>query len=274
MGLLPIAVILKSGLERLPPFTIAERRLRGRLGVLELLTAVPPEEHVEQYISLLPGEPQYVVFGYELVFWRPDRAGLTIYLEDRSEITSNVSEIEKVIERYRRMPIGKSQVVREKIDEIDLKIIKEKHKYAFKKLREISKVVGISHQTLSYHFRRHVRKIWYGNRIGLFLDANVVPFRVYIFEGRDAPALAKTLVELPYFHSALIGEERAYIVAQPFDSIREYLNKVIKEIDVHMPFGELIMELKMKRKIPGYTCFFKNGKWILPIEEHVEAKER
>jgi len=180
--------------------------------------------------------------------------------------------MEKIIEYYRRKPRGRIQEKRERIDEIDLKIIKEKHKYAFKKLREISRVVGISHQTLSYHFRKHVRRIWCGNRIGLFLDANIVPFRVYIFEGKDAPALAKALIELPYFHSALIDEETAYIVAQPSDTIRKYISEITREVDAHMPFGELRMELKMRRRVPNYIRFFKDGKWILPVEEYLKAE--
>ena len=274
MDLLPIAIITRFSRTNLPPFTTADRRLYGfsKERELELITAVPPERDVDLYLSLLSGEPKYVVYGYEYVFWRPSNARLTLHLETEGRVHPLLSKVYEVLSNHLREIPQRTPPKTEIVDEIDLKILEEKQEYAFKKLREISRIVGISHQVLSYHFRRHVRKLWAGNRIGLFLDAKTVPFRVYIFEGRDAPALAKTLVELPYFHGAFIDKEKAYVVAQPSNNVREYLNMIIKELDVYMPFGELTMELKMKRKIPGYIRFFRKGKWILPVEEYLKAE--
>ena len=274
MGLLPIAVITRFSPIDPPPFTTADRRLQSPFKEkdLELITAVPPEKDVDLYLSLLSSEPEYVVHGYELTFWRLSSARLTSYLEIRREITPVLPKIYEVLDSCVEKTPSRTSPRIETIDEIDLELLKEKQEYAFKKLREISRITGISHQVLSYHFRKHVRKLWAGNRIGLYLNASIVPFRVYIFEGKDTPILAKTLVELPYFHSALIDKERAYIVAQPSDQIRDYLSKIIKELDVYMPFGELIMELKMKKKIPGYTRFFRKGKWVLPVEEYLKAE--
>jgi len=274
MGLLPIAIITRISRTNLPPFTVADRRLYGstRKKDLELITAVPPEKDTDLYLSLLSCEPEYVICGYEYVFWHPNNARLTLYNEAKKNLTPKLSKIDDILDSYRRERPKKYPPRIETIDEIDLEILKEKQEYAFKKLREISRIVGISHQVLSYHFRKHVRKLWAGNRIGIYLNASAVPFRVYIFEGKDAPALAKTLVKLPYFHSAFIDEKKACVIAQPSDFVRKHLSEVISETDVYMPFGELIMELKMKRRIPGYIRFFKKGKWILPVEEYLKAE--
>jgi len=274
MGLLPVAIIAQFNRIDLPPFTIADRRLYSisKKEELELITAVPPEGDIDLYLSLISGEPKYVVHGYEHLFWRPNNAKLTLYLEAKRELAPMLSRINVVLESYMKKAPKTAPVEKVTIDEIDLKILEEKQEYAFKKLREISRSIGISHQVLSYHFRRHVRSLWVGNRIGLYLDANATPFKVYIFEGRDAPALARTLVELPYFHGALVEEEKVCIIAQPSDHVRKYLNEIIRELDVYMPFGELTMELKMKRKIPGYIRFFREGEWVLPVEEYLKAE--
>jgi len=274
MGLLPVAIVTRLSRTNLPPFTVADRKLySSSKEEMELITAVPPERDVNLYLSLLSGEPKYIVYGHEYIFWRLNNAKLTLYIESENKVAPVLPRIYEVLNEYSGKAPQRKPPKTETIDEIDLKILEEKQEYAFKKLREISRIIGISHQVLSYHFRRHVRRLWTGNRIRLYLDANVVPFRVYVFEGKDAPALAKTLVELPYFHSAFVDEDKACVIAQPSDIVSKCLNKIINEIDVYMPFGELTMELKMERRIPGYIRFFREGEWVLPVEEYLKAEK-
>ncbi|RLE80360.1 MAG: hypothetical protein DRJ36_02305, partial [Thermoprotei archaeon] len=85
---------------------------------------------------------------------------------------------------------------------------------------------------------------------------------------------ARTLVELPYFHSSLVDENRAIVLAQPLCSLQPRLYKLFREFNVRLPFGELIMELRLEKTIPDYTQFFQDGKWIIPVEEYLRTRRR
>ncbi|RLE81947.1 MAG: hypothetical protein DRJ51_02700 [Thermoprotei archaeon] len=274
MKLIPLAVIIHPVSDNPPPFTVADRHLFGPTGEYELITAIPPERDVDTYLSLLPGNPLYIITGYEQIFWRPDKAELTLYVEKEKTIIPKLARVKERVKVWSEKKIDVKPVPSEKIDELDLLIIKEKQKYAFEKLRKISRHTGISHQLLSYHFRKHVIKLWAGNRIGVFLNAKLVPFRIYVLEGDFAPAVARTLVELPYFHSSLIDENRAIVLAQPLCSLQPRLYKLFREFNVRLPFGELIMELRLEKTIPDYTQFFQDGKWIIPVEEYLRTRRR
>jgi len=279
MGLLPIALITSKLQGELPPFTRATRKLRGKKGEFVLLTAVPPQKYIEDFLTLIPDRIEYIVRGFRRLFWTPN-AKLTLYVKEKGCLEPKIRELSNIIreQSYTINIDSRDLDLPIEIDEIDLIPIWFKQTYAFLSLREISRLTRkylrrvISHQLLSYHFRKHVRKLWAGNYIGIYLDVRDYPFKVLLLEGRDAPRFAKALIELPYFYRAYIEEDRALVTGQPTEAVETALKDIIKDLDVDLPFGELIMDPSLSKKVPPYIQYFKNGEWILPIEKPITTK--
>ncbi|MEM4569441.1 MAG: hypothetical protein QXN73_07260, partial [Thermofilaceae archaeon] len=109
----------------------------------------------------------------------------------------------------------------------------------------------VSHQLLSWHFRNHVLKLWSRNRVWLYADLNKIPYRLLYLEGRDAPAVARALVQLPWFHTAYIDFDRAIVSGQPPCESMLPLYKQLNELDVNTL--EFIMEPSLMRVVPIFN---------------------
>ena len=107
------------------------------------------------------------------------------------------------------------------------------------------------HQILSQHFRNNVLKLWVGNRVWLYADAQQIPYRLIYMEGRDAPAVARALVQLLWFHTAYIDIEKAIVSGQPPCASMPHLYRVLGDLDVNVL--EFTMELSTVKWVPYFS---------------------
>ena len=129
----------------------------------------------------------------------------------------------------------------------------------------------VSEKTVGYHYRSHVLPAWLYNTFIPYLPMAEVPLRVFYFEGREAPALARVLIKLPYFITALVDVDRALVTGQPPSWMLETIYKVISSFDVKAPLCQLVMSSESIAKfIPHLWKFLKKAgrswSWTWPEE--------
>ncbi|MEM4029144.1 MAG: hypothetical protein QXO02_04575, partial [Thermofilaceae archaeon] len=200
-GIFNIATISRKLRNELP-FLQSFRVLRILGRRLYLYTALlPGEEAIDEWLSNFE-EGALTVKGLERRFWSPS-SPLTVY--DGGFVQGCIEHVTVSERSPPELP-----KVEATMDEIDVLLYWGKSRWPFTSLREIAekseRYLGkrVSHQLLSWHFRNHVLKLWSRNRIWLYADLNKIPYRLLYLEGRDAPAVARALVQLPWFHTAYI----------------------------------------------------------------------
>ncbi|MEM1913523.1 MAG: hypothetical protein QW067_10320 [Thermofilaceae archaeon] len=248
VGIISIATISRRYIERLP-FLQSFRVLRVLGGKLYLYTGLLPiGEAVDEWLSNFE-EKSLTVRGLERRFWSPS-SPLTVY---NGELVWG--DLERITISDRDPP--KLPRVEITMDEIDVLLYGEKSKWPFVSLREISekseKYLGkkVSHQLLSWHFRNHLLKLWIKNRVWLYADLSRIPYRLLYLEGRDAPAVARVLVQLPWFHTAYIDFDRAIVSGQPPCHSMPPLYERLGELDVNTL--DFVMEPSTIKGVPIFN---------------------
>ncbi|RLE81063.1 MAG: hypothetical protein DRJ51_04575 [Thermoprotei archaeon] len=282
IGLLPIALFLRDFRKRIdsvPPYTVTVRKLFSSDPYF-LVTAIVPEEHLDEYLAELGEKPVYIVRGLERVFWTPE-AKLTSFQKVSSREGILVPQWGILYDMLERedLPVP---LTAEKIefDTVDLGIIFYKSLDLFKKIAEIARLLkedlgkNYSRQLLLYHFKVHVLRCWISNTVKPFIDMKVVPMRTILLEGEEAPKVARILVQLPHFYSALIDEDKALITGQPLCSMQEKIYELISYSDARMPLGDIIMSsLSIVKEMLRYHELFREGMWLSPTEAREVLKE-
>jgi len=249
-GILNIAVISRRDLEEVP-YLQAKRMLRVLGQKLFLYTGMVPLEDsaIEEWLSTFE-DSALVVRALERRWWKANAAA-TVYNE--GWVYGNVESVKVTDKSQPALPAGKEV----KLDDVDVLLLWAKLKWPFTSLREAEKesekYLGrrVSHQVLSYHFRNHVLKLWAGNRVWLYADAQQVPYRLLYLEGRDAPAVARALVQLPWFHTAYIDVGRAVVSGQPPCASMPHLYRVLGDLDVDVV--EFAMEVGVLKWVPIFN---------------------
>jgi len=245
-GILPTSAISMKRLHRVP-YMRSMRVLHVMGRRLYLYTSLLPENDkvIEDWLANFEDDV-LVIRALERIWWSPN-ARATTYMNSEVCGVLNSLEIEDV-----SPPIVRKKVV--ELDEADIAILRAKLRWPFASLREAEKesekYIGkrIPHQTLSRHFRKHVLKIWRGNRVWLYRDLSDTPYRILYFEGRDAVKLARALVQLPWFHTAYLDVDKALVSGQPPCSSILPLYRVVGELDVEVL--EMVMEPSMAKVVP------------------------
>jgi len=247
-GIINVATISKRYVKRLP-FLQSFRVIRVLGRKLYLYTALLPGERViSEWLSNFE-EKSLTVRGLERKFWSPS-SPLTVY---SGEFVQGCPEQITVSER----DPPKLPEVGVTMDEIDVLLYWGKSRWPFISLREIAKESekylgrNVSHQLLSWHFRNHLLKLWNKNSVRLYVDLNKIPYRLLYIEGGDAPAVARALVQLPWFHTAYIDLDRAIVSGQPPCDSMLPLYKQLNELDVNTL--EFIMEPSLMRVVPIFN---------------------
>jgi len=265
-GILCIATISRKDLEEVP-YVQAKRILRVLGRKLFLYTGLLPAEDsaIEEWLSMFE-ESALTVRALEQRWWKVD-APATVYNE--GWVYGNIEAV-KVTEKYQPSLLLEKEV---KLDEIDVLLMGIKFRWPFTSLREIEKESEkyfgrkVSHQVLSYHFRNHVLKIWAGNRVRLYADTQQVPYRLIYLEGRDAPAVARAFIQLPWFHTTYIDIGKAVVSGQPPCVSMPHLYKALGDLDVDVV--EFAMEVSVAKWVPIFGLLSR----IIKREE-VEVSER
>lgn len=254
-GIVSVATISKRHIENLS-FLQSYRVLRVLGRRLYLYTALlPGEKMIEEWLSNFE-EGALTIIGLERRFWSP-LSPLTLYSE--GFVQGNIENLKVSESDPPRLPETRSV-----LDEIDMLLYSFKSKWPFISLREIAeeseKYLGrkISHQTLSWHFRNHLLKLWSKNRVRLYVDINKVPYRLLFLKGRDAPAVARALIQLPWFHTAYIDLDRALLSGQPPCESMFPLFKQLGELDVEVL--DFIMEPSLVRGVPLFNLLMSVAK--------------
>jgi hypothetical protein len=262
-GILNIAVISRRDLEEVP-YAQAKRVLRVLGQKLFLYTGMVPLEDsaIEEWLSTFE-DSALVVRALEHKWWRANAAA-TVYNE--GWVYGNVETVKVTDKSQPSISVGKEV----RLDDVDVFLLWAKLRWPFTSLREAEKesekYLGrrVSHQVLSYHFRNHVLKLWAGNRIWLYADAQQVPYRLLYLEGRDAPAVARALVQLPWFHTAYIDVGKAVVSGQPPCASMPHLYRVLGDLDVDVV--EFAMEVGVLKWVPIFNLL---GQFVK--REEVEA---
>lgn len=213
VGIVNVAVITRKHFETLP-FLQSYRVLKLLGRKLHLYVAMLPRwDATEEWVSNFD-ESAIIVRAVEQRFWSVSSPATTY---EEGYVCGDISQL--TIDE--RSPPTLSHDAEVKLDEIDVLAYWGKARWPFTSFREMAQMCeryigrSVSHQVLSWHFRKHLLKLWIGNRVRLYADVDRTPYRILYLEGRDAPAVARALVKLPWFHTAYIDFSRALVSGQP-----------------------------------------------------------
>jgi len=270
-GFLYVATISRRQLRDAPIYMQAERILRLLGSKLFLYSGLLPAEDaaVEEWLSNFD-ESAITVRALERRWWKTGSPA-TVYHD--GWICGDVDAVKITDFSQPRVPTKEMQ-----LDDVDVLLLWAKYRWPFTPLREIEnkseKYLGrrVSHQVLSYHFRNHVLKLWAGNRIWLYADAQQVPYRLLYLEGRVAPAVARALVQLPWFHTAYIDVGKAVVSGQPPCASMPHLYRVLGDLDVDAV--EFAMEVSISRWVPLFGLLSKIVKREEAVARSGEVTEK
>lgn len=255
-------------LDNVHMFSVSVRRVYG-VRPYTMVSAFVPYVFKEDYIESFNREPVKVVYGYEAHKWKPDSC-FSLFWELGQTIIPVFNIFSGNYKEFTK-PVTNIGYTDQAPDKIDIAIILGKKWHPFeplvKNIRYIMKHDStfpiLSKQVLSYHYKRHVRRFWRYNSVIPLYDSSLVPFRVFYFEGREAPVLARILINLPMFYLATIDVDRAALIGQPPCHTFENIYRIISMFDVEMPLGDLVMSSQnMRRYIPPLWHFIEDKRWV------------
>ena len=273
-GLLPLLVLLPNRpIFKLPPYSRALRTVRADK-TYHVVTALVPFSHLDRYLSELPYKPLVVVKGYEVEGWRPD-AGLTKYdagLLRPSTEKLDLYKLSKPVYPWHR--IGAP-------DPIDLAILTFKLGDAFITLKKIvekasavdSSFREVSPQLISYHYRRHVLRMWKYNAPRLYWDVRERPLWIFYLEGAKSHVAARAIVNFPGMRTTYIDDNKAVVAGQPSTETFYHIYSILTELDVRMPLGPFFVvedEYYAVEKTSYLWLYLREGRWSWPSEVSVK----
>ncbi|RLF08399.1 MAG: hypothetical protein DRJ64_01100 [Thermoprotei archaeon] len=255
-------------IENIHPLTVSIRKVFG-VKPYYMVSAFVPYIYREAFVKSFDNEPVKTIIGYETYKWKPD-SPLSLYLESSETI---IPVFNVFYEKYDNLnyPVDNTDYTNKAPDKIDIALIFRKYKHPFEPLTRSVRHIRkhdpdfplISKQALSYHYKKHIKKLWLYNSIIPLYDSYLVPFRIFYFEGKEAPILARILINLPTFYLTSIDTDKAILVGQPPCHIFENIYRIISMFDVEMPLGDLVMSNKnMKSYLPPLWHFTENNRWI------------
>jgi len=269
----------KLNIKKAPPFTFAVRDVYG-IGSYTLVTALIPPLFVDRYIDALGVEPLIVVRGYEYVRWMPN-AALSRY-DPSQEVVIPVFDLERIIEACKK-PVEKWNRGLTAPDIYDLVLLWGRMRDPFARPLKIYREARLkwdpslpdtSEQVLSYHFTRHLKAIWRGNAVTLFTDMKTVPVRMFYFEGKDAPALARALCMLPGAYAAMIDTNKALVGGQFPCSYDEYIMQGVEGLDVELVRYFVQSSSDLRKVMPLFWRYVEGRRWVFKEELRVPVVQR
>ena len=255
LGITPMAVLTSTSPSPNIPFLRAVRVVRFLGRKSYLVSGLVPEEFIDNWLAYFKSD-RYVIRALERAWWDPEKAVATAYVN--GWIVGNLEVLRGVENLIVSQGTRLTPKDRVPLDEADLAILMVKMSWAFNSLRKaekdknILKYIGrrISHQALSRHYRKHILRVWRGNRVRLYRSLVEVPYMLMYLEGRSAGLIARLLVQLPWFHTAYIDLGRALVSGQPPCSSLLPLMQLFDEYEVYMPLGEILMEPSLQKYVP------------------------
>ncbi|MEM1508274.1 MAG: hypothetical protein QW291_02230 [Thermofilaceae archaeon] len=268
-GLLNIAVISKKYIEKLPYYE-STRELRIMGGRYYLYVGLLPvaNEVIENWLSNFE-DNALVVRAVKRAWWSP-KSKLTMYTNGK--LYGKIPEIylqkgEK--ERGPQLSLSEKNIL---LDDVDLLILSMKFKWPFSSMREAERESEkyfekkVPRRVLSKHFKDHLLNLWEGNRVRVYDKLDSTPYKVIYVEGRDAYAVANTLVQLPWFHTAYIDLSKALVSGQPPCAAMPELYRALGDLDIDA------IEFTMIPGIVKVTPLLYLLREVVKLQKEVEVK--
>ena len=286
-GLVRVAVFSLEGVVpgRLPPGTVAVREFLAAGSRVVAVLGLVPFELRSRFLGELGGEMRldFVVEAWEYRTWAP-REGLMVF-SSPTQYVHVMDRLWEVFEGERARGPPRYVAGPRVPDEVDLKILAGKLAWGpFARpgeiLARVSQFTGeraaYSRQVVSYHYRRHVLPGWVCNTFHMFVDASEVPFVAAVLRGREAAALARVLVYLPYSGVAYVGDGCAFYLGQVSCRALRDFYALVSSADVEFPFGLMVMKFHLKSWVPFLWRFLgeRGGKRVWRWPEKVELRLR
>lgn len=285
LNLTPVIIITKrkERIYEMPSYTVAIREVYGLNRQRMLISAILPPRFIGKYLNLLGLDVVACVKGYEFIRWTFN-SDFSTYMPSPGVIVPIYGNIERLAFKY-DYPVETNYTLKAP-DVIDLAILTGKMTNAFMTSSEAINLIKrvdplfpeITKQLISYHARKHVKKLfWLGNTINFFAPMSSIPIRVWYFYGREAPIISRILAKIPTFFTATIDVDKAIVIGQPPCNMLEDLYKRVFSVfeDVEMPLGDLILSSRsMQRVQPLLWKLVENGKWIWIDEPLYVLKRR
>ncbi|MCD6563863.1 MAG: hypothetical protein J7K23_08140 [Thermoproteales archaeon] len=270
IGLVPLVVLtsMENITIKIPPYTIGLCEVSG-LKKMILYRALIPEKFIKKYIKDLDTDVYAVIKGKDIARWLPN-SKLTAYIKESETIEPITS---KIYEVYNELISQKTNIDREKekIDIIDLYIIRDKMIFSFAKLSQTLKRIhmyfsnNVTKQLLSYHYNKHVKRLWKYNYIIPLHDTLEYPLRLYYLKGKDAEVLGKLVVNLPYVFTSLIDKDKVMVLAQPTPRMEYLLYDIFTMFDVKKPLGDILISMnKYSKFFSDPSKLFIENEWRYP----------
>jgi len=280
VNLLPmVAVFPKHRVDRAPPFTVSVREVYN-MGTHVLVTGLVPPPFTNDYLAWFDREPIIAVRGYEYVRWTPE-SPLSRYDPGLRAVVP-VFELEKALEACRG-PVERWDRGLAAPDVYDLVLLTGRMRDPFARPLRIYREARLvwdpslpeaSEQVLSYHFTRHLKAMWGGNAVTLFTDMRLVPVRIFYFEGKDAPALARALCMLPGAFAAFVDVGKALLIAQFPCSYDEHVMRGVEGLDVELVRYFVQSSTDMRRVVPMLWRCVEGRRWAFREELRVPVVQR
>jgi len=277
MGLELITVFLPyklRNIERLRtgiPYILSLSHIIDRLNDYLLVIATPPKKYTNIFIEYLPDKPIKIYRNLIEFKWRPDLSKLSKF-EDGDIYTNWKNFYEEYNKSLSENILSYKEI--ERLDNIDLYIISDLTLNAFKSMSDIATKFGFSQQLASYHYHKHVLKVWDYNAVKILFSLEEVPVKFYQFalgDYRSAWAFSKTLAQSPFTISTLLSENKPEVLwISRLPCVEEVqFHKTLKELKTILDdmeyLGYMDTDLLLRWTIP--LNVIKKGEWIFkPIK--------
>lgn len=168
----------------------------------------------------------------------------------------------------------------QKADRIDIIILKELHKNAQCKLRDIAKLLDVSPQTVQYHFKNHViaKDLIEGYQVFLPHFEALSDSYCFRFDFHDKEIMARFALSLkgkPFVRSIgkIFGKNalfvHIYLPREEFRGFTDSLSKLIR--NGQLKSYDYIIEDPSRRELQTISYeFFKDKSWIYDHKEHMK----
>lgn len=140
------------------------------------------------------------------------------------------------------------------------------------KLAPLARMPPLSHQSTSYHFRRHVRPGWLYTTVRLRREPREAPLVALELRGVDAARVAKALALLPFWGSAYAGEREALYLGQVSCDLLPTVYELLQTHRVDAPEGLMLATREVKLGVPLFWRFLdEDGSRWRWVEERVRV---
>ena len=291
LGLKPVVAIYRSSqslldfLKKNPPYVRSVSRIiKSTLDGL-IVYGYVPEKYVDEYLDLIPEDPVKTYIGERIVKWRPDLSKATHY--HRKKITVDWKAAN---EQAKSAVYEEEDLSRVPIDSIDMFIIREKEKWAYTPLTQISEIIEAtwrsekikkkaSPQLLEYHWKKHILKIWDFNEVRIFFPIEIAPIAFHYIRFKDDNALKAFLNafsrNIIYNSTTIVLDERPAVFASikmPCAEMIEFM-KFVHNLGVEEYDLAGFMSPDTIIRYPIVYKMLKRGIW-LPPKDLMELRQR